>query len=485
MSSTPALNLALPGNPRYQPKQLQPWFGYDNLYRSLGQVEIAVLQVLGEIGVIPPEVSSCLTPQVIEALLNIRTTEVDEVERTITKHDVRAWVRIAQGIVGEQLAPWVHVPLTSYEAIETARAFQFREAYQQALRPALTDGIKTLVALVKRNYATLQIGRTHGQHALPITVGFWLATILSRLVYNFEEMERTSARLVGKISGAVGAYNAQVALGFNEKSGRGQSFEDRVLRKLGLEPALISTQILPPEPLSYFLYACLMMIATLGQLGRDCRHLMRSEIAEIGEPFEEGQVGSSTMAHKRNPINFEQLEGMFIRSKNEFGKVLDALISEHQRDLVGSSVSRDFPIILVNLMQQLNTLLRRDRLGVPFLGRISVDVEATQRNFEASSHLILAEPLYIALQMAGFGGDAHELLNSWVVPAATRTGRPLINVLEDLSETDEVIAKALENIPPHLRNLFYFPENYIGLARKKAQEVVGVAESLLTRLNLG
>src|SRR3989338_8070514 len=453
MSSTPALNLALPGNPRYQPKQLQPWFGYDNLYRSLGQVEIAVLQVLGEIGVIPPEVSSCLTPQVIEALLNIRTTEVDEVERTITKHDVRDWVRIAQGIAGEQLAPWVHVPLTSYDAIETARAFQFREAYQQALRPALTDGIKTLVALVKRNYATLQIGRTHGQHALPITVGFWLATILSRLVYNFEEMERTSARLVGKISGAVGAYNAQVALGFNEKSGRGQSFEDRVLRKLGLEPALISTQILPPEPLSYFLYACLMMIATLGQLGRDCRHLMRSEIAEIGEPFEEGQVGSSTMAH--------------------------------QRDLVGSSVSRDFPIILVNLMQQLNTLLRRDRLGVPFLGRISVDVEATQRNFDASSQLILAEPLYIALQMAGFGGDAHELLNSWVVPAATRTGRPLINVLEDLSETDEVIAKALENIPPHLRNLFYFPENYIGLARKKAQEVVGVAESLLTRLNLG
>lgn len=90
MTNTPALNLTLPGNPRYQPKQLQAWFGYDNLYRCLTEVEIAVLMVLGEIGVIPAEVISCLTPEIENRLLYIRTTEVDEVERQVTKHDVRA-----------------------------------------------------------------------------------------------------------------------------------------------------------------------------------------------------------------------------------------------------------------------------------------------------------------------------------------------------------------------------------------------------------
>ena len=145
-----------------------------------------------------------------------------------------------------------------------------------------------------------------------------------------------------------------------------------------------------------------MTAAPLAQLGRDCRHLMRSEIAEVGEPFDKGQVGSSTMAHKRNPINFENLEGMYIRTKNEFGKVLDTLISEHQRDLVGSCVMRDFPIIIVNLRQQLDTLLRRKEDDpTPFLARLTVNSDALRKNLLQSAKVILAEPIYIALQITG------------------------------------------------------------------------------------
>jgi len=181
--------------------------------------------------------------------------------------------------------------------------------------------VSLLADLVEKFASQVQIGRTHGQHALPITVGFWLATILQRILYNWKQMEVYSEGLVGKISGAVGAYNAQVGLQLEQRCGS-KTFEDRVLEKLGLSPAKISTQILLPEPLAYFLFSCVITSASFGQLGRDCRHLMRTEIAEVMESFEKDQVGSSTMAHKRNPINFENIEGMWLKTKMNLVKSL-------------------------------------------------------------------------------------------------------------------------------------------------------------------
>ncbi|MBI4050784.1 MAG: hypothetical protein HY396_02295 [Candidatus Doudnabacteria bacterium] len=482
MNSTKiALNMFLPGNIRYQPNQLIPFFGYDFLYRAVWDVELATLQVLQEIGLVPDEVFATLTPDVVEKVRRIITTEVDEIERTVTKHDIRAWILAAQRILGPRLGRWLHVPLTSYDPLDTARTLQFVRTHRGGVRPAAKDTIRILAGLVRKHAETLQIGRTHGQHALPITVGFWLATILSRILYNFEKLEEHASGLVGKISGAVGAYNAQVGLGIAARCGA-RSFEERVLEKLGLKPARISTQIMPPEPLAYFLFSCCMFSASLAQLGRDCRHLMRSEISEVTEAFGETQVGSSTMAHKRNPINFENLEGMWIRTKNEFGKVLDTLISEHQRDLVGSSVARDFPIILVNLMTQFNTLLRRDKGGFTFLERISIDVEACRKNFEKNAHVILAEPLYIALVMAGYEGDAHNLVNHTLVPIAQREGILLVQAIHRVAPKDDELAAVVERIPDEIWQLLHHPENYRGRAREKALEIAELAETAIARM---
>jgi len=487
METSPAGNLQLPGNPRYQPKELILFFGYDNLYRGLAEVEIANLKALAIIGLIKPEEIALLTPEICERLLAITTTAVDEVERKITKHDVRAWVRLAQEILPPELGRWLHVPLTSYDALDTGRILQYCRAYGQAIKPAIIEVMRLLIRLVEDQANLVQIGRTHGQHALPITVGFWLATILNRIMYNAYEMESGVMRLVGKISGAVGAYNAQVGLGLvalSKEKNDGATYEETVLQLLGLEPAPISTQILPPEPLEYFLHSCFMLSAAFGQLGDDCRHLMRSEIAEVAESFESGQVGSSTMAHKRNPINFENLKAMWKKNVGEFVKVLMTLHSEHQRDLSDSAVMRDFPTILVNLMNQLNTCRRQDKNGKSFLARLTFSDEALKRNLGINADVILAEPIYIALQMAGYAGDAHELVNRILMPRAQANKMPLATVLGSIAqyEGDQDLVDAYDRIPPEVKALLNSPESYVGEASKKAMEIVMRAEDCIREL---
>ncbi len=468
-------NLALPGNPRYQPPALFSFFGFDNLFVTVAEVEIATMQVLGEIEVIPAEDIALLTPEIIEQIKQIPTTQVFKMEREVTKHDIRAWVRLAQEILPVVLRRWTHVPLTSYDPLDTGRIIQYLRAYDQAIKPSLQEVIRLLVGLIRKFSVTLQIGRTHGQHALPITVGFWLATILYRIYYNAMKMDQHAKELRGKISGAVGAYNAQVGLKMTCRID-GNSFEEKVLNKLGLKPVPISTQILPPDPLAYFLYSATMLTASFGQFGRDCRQLMRTEIGEVVEAFDPNQVGSSTMAHKRNPINFENLEGTWLKSKNEFGKVMDTMISEHQRDLVGSCVARDFPTILVNLCLQLNTLLRKDKkTGLTFLERLSVNEDTCRRNFDMSAKYIIAEPLYIALQMAGYHGDAHDVVNHQAMPLAEEKGWDLVEAVSHLSESDADIAKAFENIPTEVVRLLKTPEKYTGQASEKAMEIADLA----------
>lgn len=463
--------LTLPGNFRYQPKSLQPYFGYDNLMTPVIEVEIAGLQVLGETGIIPSADYALLTPDIIAQLMDITTLEVDEVERKITKHDIRALVRLMQEILPPPLRRWAHTPFTSYDPLDSARAITFVRAQQKVVGPKAKRAIFLLADLVEKYATQVQIGRTHGQHALPITVGFWLATILHRWVYNAKKMDEYAQDIVGKISGAVGAYNAQWGLQFPS------AFERNVLEKVGLRPSPISTQILPPEPLAYYLFSCVSLSAALAQFARDCRQLMRSEISEVREEFVAGQVGSSTMAHKRNPITFENIEGMYIRTKNEFGKVLDTMISEHQRDLVGSCVYRDFPTIIVNLTVQLENLLKENADAIPFLSRISVDAEACRRNLSASAHLVMAEPIYLALQMAGYKGDAHELVNRKLVPVATATGQQLIAVLEEQSNEDDELRTALEQIPEEIRSLLHHPDQYVGQATQKALEIASIARA--------
>lgn len=480
-------NLQLPGNPRYQPKDLVPVWGYDHLYLAYIDVELAVMETLAESGVIPRKEFHLLTPAIVDSLHQITTTEVDAIERQVTKHDVRALVQAMQKRLPPALRRWVHVPLTSYDVIDTARALQFTAVHKGVVVPKLKSVLLAFADRVRANAETLMIGRTHGQHALPITAGFWLATVLSRLIVNANALDAAADGLVGKISGAVGAYNAQVGLDLY-RVGDGATFEERVLHRLGLKPAAVSTQIAPPEPLADYLFATIKLIAAFGQFGEDCRQLMRSEIGEIGEPFAATQVGSSTMAHKRNPITFEGLVSAWLATQAEFGKVTGTLISEHQRDLTGSAVSRDFPVIVINLVRQLDTLLRADKSGRSFLERFTIDHLACETNFDKSANLVLAEPLYIALQQHGFPGDAHAFVNHQVVPHAAKTGAMLVETIESLARTGKtakerrIFKTALDCLPADIVNRLRHPALYVGRAAQIANETADRAVALVSAL---
>lgn len=130
-------NLAMPSNPRYQPKKMVPYFGYDNLYRAVAEVEFANLQVLGEIGVIPSVEIALLTDEVMTAILDIPTTVIDKTERQITKHDIQAWRMEARKLADPRLGRWIHVILTSYDPLDTARIF--------AVRQGLSGGNPTII----------------------------------------------------------------------------------------------------------------------------------------------------------------------------------------------------------------------------------------------------------------------------------------------------------------------------------------------------
>jgi adenylosuccinate lyase len=259
-----------------------------------------------------------------------------------------------------------------------------------------------MIALREKD--TLQIGRTHGQHAEPVTFGLAVAGFASRLGGRIQQLERTAKALPGKFSGPVGAYNAAAVVLENPLG-----FEATVLSGLGLKPAPSSSQIVEPEPLADLGHAAVSAFGVLANLSDDFRHLQRSELAEVFEFFESAQVGSSTMPHKRNPMNFENVKSFWKAFMPRMTTLYMDQVSEHQRDLTNSASQRFFPEMLAGLYLS-STRLNR------VLGKIKVDTARMRHNFDLSKNAILAEPLYILLALHQHP-DAHEAVRQLTILA--------------------------------------------------------------------
>jgi adenylosuccinate lyase len=410
------------------------------------EVEAAAVRVLARRGVC----SAGIADEVEAAIGRVTPEQVHEEDRRI-HHDTRAMVNCLRAQVGDEAKPYVHLCLTSFDVKDTALALRLKRAAQQAVIPELLALEKVLIELSEREKATLQMGRTHGQHAVPITFGFAIAQFVSRLGGRIESLRAAAENLRGKLSGAVGAYNAG-ALFFDDPI----DFEREVLAELGLEPSPASTQIVEAEFVTDYMHALVSAFGVLANLADDMRNLQRTEIAEVGELFEANQVGSSTMPHKRNPWNFENVKSLWKVTVCRMQTVYADQISEHQRDLTNSASQRFLPEVIVALANSSRRLQR-------IMGKLVTDRESMRRNFELTAGMVVAEPAYILLAAHGHP-DAHEAVRKLTIEAQA-SGRGLNEVLDQAADLQPYLARFTEAQRALLRD----PARYVGAAVEKTE----------------
>ena len=421
-------------------------------------VEIALVKVLFRRGICPKVV----VKEVETACGQVTTAEVYKEEGRI-RHDIRALVNCLRAKVSESAKPYIHMTATSYDIIDPANAARYKEVIEKVLVTSLIKLEGVLIGVTLREAETVQVGRTHGQHAVPITFGFAIAEYVSRLGNSIEFLKTLAAELPGKFSGAVGAYNAS-SLFFDDP----ENFEAEVLIELGLKPAEHSTQIVPPEALTRLLCEVTIAAGILANLSDDMRHLQRTEIGEVGEEFEVEQVGSSTMPQKRNPINFENAKSCWKIVAPRILTVFMDQISEHQRDLTNSASARTYGEVIAYVVSTAKRLTQT-------MQKLVVDHANLERNLAIQKGLVVAEPLYIILAALGHP-DAHERVRMLTLEAQWQK-RPLEEVLADDAELQTYV----EKMTPHQRQILINPQFYTGIATKKA---IAIAERWKQKLGL-
>ena len=430
-------------------EQYQKYLSEEAKIKYQIKVEVALAKILAEYGICSKQVAE----EIEKKSSTIRAEEVYEEEKK-TKHNIRALVNCIQRRISPEARPFVHFTVTSFDIVNTANILRYKEISREVLIPVLKNLEKALMDIAIREKDTVQVGRTHGQHAVPVTFGFTIAEYVSRLGNRIKEIHKKTDNLRGKISGAVGAYNAS-SLFFSNP----QEFEKRVLAELGLKAGLYSTQIVEAEYITDYMHSLISCFGVLANYSDDMRHLQRSEIGETGEYFSEDQVGSSTMPHKRNPINYENVKSMWKQFMPRMITVYQDQISEHQRDLTNSASERFLPEVIVGLLLSANRLLRVCK-------KMAVDYENIKENFAQNKDFVVAEPLYILLASCGHP-DAHEAVRKLTLKAEESD-----YTLKELIKDEDELKPYLKKFSSKQKDLLKNPEKYTGIAAEKTESVV-------------
>ncbi len=444
-----------PTDYRYAVDELRDYLSEEAFVRYKAKVEAAVASAFEQRGILKAE----LCDEIVEAASKVKAEEVYEEEKR-TKHDIRALVNVIRSGVSDEAKPFVHLSATSYDVVNTANALRYKDAVMNVIIPDMVELERTWIDLARREKDTLQIGRTHGQHAEPITFGFALAQYVNRWGSQILNVQETSENLIGKFSGAVGAYNA-TSLIFDDP----EEFEREVLALLNMKPAAISTQIVPPEPMSDFVHSIISSFSVLANFCDDMRHLQRSEIGEVFERVAKEQVGSSTMPHKRNPISFEGVKSLWKTFMPQAVTMHLDQISEHQRDLTNSASQRYTQELLVVF----DYCVRKLRM---ISARLVVDRARMRENFMISADNIIAEPLYILLSYYGHP-DAHEYVRRKSFQAYEEK-----KTLREVIERDGEIMSYLRNFSREQKEKVFDAEKYMGIAAEKAERVADYWEGV-------
>jgi adenylosuccinate lyase len=447
-------------------ERLHPYVSEGSQVRYLAHVEAALAATLADLGVCPTAAAA----DIARACAAVTPEEVYEEERRI-QHNIRALVNCIRRRVGPEAQPFVHLFATSADIIDTARALCLKEVTHAVLLPDLAVLVRTLIAQARAHAATPQMGRTHGQHAVPITFGFALALYVSRLGQRLEHLAQVTRNLRGKCAGAVGAYNA-LALWRPDPA----EVEAHLMRKLGLAVPEISTQVVQPEYVADYVYSLASCWGVMANLADDFRHLQRSEIREIrdrkGDDPAAATVGSSTMPHKVNPKDFENVKSLWKAYVPRLLTVLLDQVSEHQRDLTNSASMRFVTEFVTAFAYGIHRLAGS-------LAGVEADAARMRAVLEEGKDPIVAEPLYVLLSLAGHP-DAHEAARVLARQARAR-GCPLTQVIRE----DRRLDSYLQRLGPEQRAVLEDPARYLGAAEQRTRAVCDDWEKRLAGLKLG
>lgn len=443
-------------------KELSTYLSESALVRYETMVEAALLKAHARReGILSPE-----GEEAIDALPDQVTGGEVYAEEEKTRHNIRALVNVIKRYLPNELKPLVHLGATSMDVLDTANALRFRDAVSNLLLPKLMRLIEVLIALSREHADTPQVGRTHGRHAVPITFGFFLAEYVQRLGEAYRKIAERSTELAGKLSGAVGAYNAMSLLVDDP-----QALEQQVLSDLRLPVSSYSKQIVEPEYLLRLLLEVNVAFGILANLADDLRHLQRSEVDEVREYFAAGQVGSSTMPQKRNPWNCEHIKSLWKAFSPRVGSFFLDQVSEHQRDLSNSASARFIPEFLAAFVL---AVVR----STSVLEKLEVRPDRMKHNLRTTGDMVISEALYILLGRSG-NPEAHEELRRITLKAEAsgRSVREVVLASESLSET--LGLQVGQRFGCTLEELFNEPERYRGRAREKALAICGEVEKKL------
>tara|TARA_B110000196_G_C21137180_1_gene661747 strand:- start:173 stop:1504 length:1332 start_codon:yes stop_codon:yes gene_type:complete len=431
---------------RYGTEPMRTVFRANSYLQYLLEVEATLAEVQEAKQIIPKGTSK----NIREGIKLVKRERVEEIEAEIN-HDVMAVVKALEEQSGDS-GKWIHFGATSYDIVDTARALQHKGALE-LLEKAINSLIKSMAKLAKSHKKTVMLGRTHGQWATPITFGLKISVFIAELIRHRERLEEIKPRiLTGKFLGAVGSGAAMAPNTLEVQS--------IICKKLGLNEPLATTQILGRDRIAEVIAWGSNLATSLEKFTLEVRNLQRSDIGEVAEAFnKEKQVGSSTMAQKKNPIASENIGGLSRIIRSMLYTSYENNLQWHERDLANSSSERiilpQFYILLEYIIIKSNNVF----------SNLYVNKERMAENMSRAGGLPMAEAFVIVLGKTDLGRqEAHELVRQ--ISMNAESNKMTFNeAISSNSIVKEYLAKDL--IQKTLQ-----PENYIGHSEEIIDKVL-------------
>jgi adenylosuccinate lyase len=433
---------------RYGTAEMRRIFEEEARVQRMLDVEAALSWAHAEVGDIPRKDAEKIVA--MASIKHVKLSRIKEIEREI-KHDVASLVRALAEACGPSGA-CVHLGATSYDIVDTANALQLKSALE-LIEKKLDEFEKVLMEKSLQYKNALMMGRTHGQHALPITLGFKFAVWMREISRHVQRLRQCKERvLVGKMSGAVGT---QAGLGPNAVK-----IQELVMQRLGIKAADISTQIVQRDRHAELVCLLAMIASTLDNFATEIRELQRPELGELFEFFEvKKQVGSSTMSQKRNPELCERVCGLARIVRSLVVPALENVVTWHERDLTQSSAER---FIIPETCILTDYILF---LMIKIVTNLRVDEKRMLKNIELTQGRVMSEAVMIALTRKGVNRqEAHELLRKLTIKSETERRHFKEILLEDKIVREKLTEKEIDAVLK--------PRNYLGTAKEQVARTV-------------